>query len=248
MMRPAHAPLAPVNLASTVPSMRRPVDQKHQIGFGQFAGALLFLAAAARYRAICHAKKMNYEYVSPEGIAGNDGTEKHRVKMKKKYFRNHPYVDKKIQARWPNMGYRISGAPGFPGSPHAWVEPVRWCIRMRRRISKRKKIEGTFYRPRMAVFTSRKKAYVNIIDDGIGLGQVLLCVSTQQAEVLQAIKEAGTSEQEDPNKAAEILGKIVAKKCLEKDITQIVYDVGGFPYKDRVKALAEGARMEGLQF
>jgi len=255
MFRPAHGPPAPIDLAASVPATRRPIDQKPSTGSGHFAaGALLFLAAAARHRVVCRAaKKGNYQMNDPQGIDGNDGTEKNRQKLKSKYFQAHPYVDKKIQAKWPNMGYRISGGPGFPGSPHPWIEKIRWCHHFKTRIHIRKKVEGTCARPRMAVFMSKKKTYVNIMDDTIGLGQTLLCLSTQQADVKHAIREeTGCKEgKEDGNRleAAEILGKIVAKKCLEKEITQIVFDRGGFYYHNRrMKALAEAARSGGLQF
>jgi len=214
----------------------------------------LFLAVAARRGVVCHAgKKQQQKVVDFQGIDGNDGTAKHVVKMKSKYFQNHPYTDKKIQAKWPNMGYRIRGAPGFPGSPHAWTEKVRWCERFKKRITIRSKTEGTCARPRMAVFMSHKNIYVNIIDDTIGLGQTLMCVSTQQADVLQAIRDESGCEKgkEDCSKpeASECLGKAVAKKCLEKEITQIVFDRGGFCYHNyRIKALAEAARSGGLQF
>jgi len=240
--------------AIAVPYSSRPVVQKPSTGFGHFAiGAFLLLAVTARHRVVCYAaKKKNFKFVDPPGIDGNDYTEKNRVKEKATYFKNHPYTSKKIQETWPNMGYRISGAPGFPGSPHGWIERVRWCHRFRKRIRIRSKMEGTCARPRMAVYQSREKIYLNVIDDTIGLGQTLMCVSTQQADVLQAIREETGCEKghenDDKEKAAEILGKMAARKCLEKEITQIAFDRGGHIYEGRIKALAEAARSEGLQF
>ena len=46
---------------------------------------------------------------------------------------------------------------------------------------------------------------------------------------------------------AKKVGERIAKKCLEKGITEVVYDRGGFVYHGRVKALAEGAREAGLK-
>ena len=47
--------------------------------------------------------------------------------------------------------------------------------------------------------------------------------------------------------AAKKVGENIAKKCLEKGITEVVYDRGGFVYHGRVQALAEGAREAGLK-
>jgi len=255
MLRPAHAPFTPIDLATAIPATTRPIDHTSRTGSGHLAaGALLFLAMVARHRVLCRAgKKQNFVFNDPPGIDGNDGTEKNRQKLKSKYFIAHPYTDKKIQAKWPNMGYRIKGAPGHPASPHPWIEKIQWVERFKKRIHIRSKNEGTCARPRMAVFMSQKKMYVNIMDDTVGLGQTLLCVSTRQADVLQAIREETGcekgAEEGEKLQAAEILGKMVAKKCLEKEITQIVFDRGGFHYHNkRIKALAEAARSGGLQF
>ena len=48
-------------------------------------------------------------------------------------------------------------------------------------------------------------------------------------------------------KAYEV-GRLIAKKALEKKIEEVVFDRGGYKYHGRVKILAEGAREGGLKF
>lgn len=93
---------------------------------------------------------------------------------------------------------------------------------------------------------------LNVVDDTIGLGKTLLTITTKQKTLTEKIREKQGC---DPGyektwsvEAAEIVGAELAKQCLEKDITQIVFDRGGWPYEGRVKALAEAARSAGLQF
>jgi len=161
-------------------------------------------------------------------------------------------VDKWKQFKMQNMGYRISGAPGYPGSPHKWTEPIRWCQRFKRRIHIRRKVEGTCARPRMAVFRSQHHMHVNIVDDTIGNGITLLTCTTKQRNNLEEIRKLQGAEKgwekTWSEEAAEVVGRDVAKRCLEKNITMVVFDRGGFPYEGRVKALAEAARSGGLQF
>jgi len=150
------------------------------------------------------------------------------------------------------LGYRITGGPGYPGSPHAWTEPIRWCQRFKRRITIRRKMEGTIARPRLAVFRSKEHLHVNVVDDTQGNGITLLTSTTRQKHNMEAIRETQGVERGKEKtwseEAAEIIGRDVAKRCLEKDITMVCFDRGGFPYGGRVKALAEAARSAGLQF
>jgi len=225
---PWSVPPAPARAAAGPRALNQPFAGT---SFGRAALALAALCAAAALRAsaprvACYAAKRKYE--------------------------KFPYIDKKSQYKLPNMGYRISGAPGFPGSPHHWTEPIRWCQRFKRRIHIRRKVEGTCARPRMAVFRSHHHLHVNIVDDTIGTGEMLLTSTTKQKPVLEEIRkvtgaEAGR-EKTWSEEAAEALGRDVAKRCLEKNITMVVFDRGGFPYEGRVKALAEAARSGGLQF
>jgi large subunit ribosomal protein L18 len=104
----------------------------------------------------------------------------------------------------------------------------------------RKKIAGTTERPRLAVFKSNRHIYAQIIDDSKG---VTLAAASTLDETIAA--EAKALKKADEAKK---VGELLAKRCLEKNITQIVFDRGGFPYHGRVKALAEAARGAGLKF
>ena len=44
------------------------------------------------------------------------------------------------------------------------------------------------------------------------------------------------------------MGKDIAKKAVDKKITKVVFDRGNHVYHGRVKALAEAARENGLDF
>jgi large subunit ribosomal protein L18 len=110
--------------------------------------------------------------------------------------------------------------------------------RLHRRI--RKKVSGTAARPRLAVHFSSKHVYAQLIDDNAG--RTLLAASTRQKELLDKNKPAA-------NRAtAEIVGKIIAERALDKKIGQVVFDRGGFQYQGKVKALADAARAGGLKF
>jgi large subunit ribosomal protein L18 len=105
----------------------------------------------------------------------------------------------------------------------------------------RMKIKGTPERPRLAVFRSAKHAYAQFIDDKNG--KTLLSVSTLSKDLRDEIKQAKT-----PVEKYKIIGKAAAKKALEKNIKEIVFDRSGYLYHGRVKALADGAREGGLKF
>ncbi len=113
--------------------------------------------------------------------------------------------------------------------------------RDRRRKRIRKKISGTAERPRMVVFRSAKHIYAQLIDDSEQ--KTLLTVSDLSPEVKAAIKEKETK-----TGKSTAVGKVLAEKAKGKEITNIVFDRGGFRYHGRVKALADAAREAGLQF
>lgn len=105
----------------------------------------------------------------------------------------------------------------------------------------RRKIQGTPHRPRLAVFRSMKHAYAQIIDDSTG--KTLISVSTLSKDLREEVKKAKT-----PIERYKIIGKAAAKKALEKNIKEVVFDRSGYLYHGRVKALADGAREGGLKF
>ena len=113
----------------------------------------------------------------------------------------------------------------------------RKAERIRRHVRVRRKISGTAERPRLCVYRSNKNLFVQVIDD---VNQVTLV----QASTLD--KEVKTKHAN--KEAAKEVGALVAKRAIEKNITSVVYDRGGYVYHGVVKELAEAAREAGLQF
>ena len=113
-------------------------------------------------------------------------------------------------------------------------------VRRNKHRKLRKRFTGTPERPRLAVFRSNKHMYVQIIDDTVG--NTLVSASTNQKDV------QGQLEHTNDIEAASYLGTVIAKKALEKGITTVVFDRGGFIYAGKVKALADAAREAGLEF
>lgn len=110
--------------------------------------------------------------------------------------------------------------------------------RIHRRV--RKKVSGTTVRPRLSVHKSLKHMRAQVIDDTCG--ETLVAASTLDKELRTVLDFGGNVE------AATELGKLIAKRALEKGITTVVFDRGGCIYHGRVKALAEAAREAGLVF
>ena len=104
----------------------------------------------------------------------------------------------------------------------------------------RKKISGTSLRPRLAVFRSARHIYAQAIDDSAG--------STLAASSTLAIRKSLKKTYTGNKEAAKVVGADVAKKLIEKSISTVVFDRGGFVYHGRVQALADGAREAGLNF
>jgi len=104
----------------------------------------------------------------------------------------------------------------------------------------RKKISGTDLRPRLAVFRSAMHIYVQAVDDIAG--RTIAASST--VLIKKSLKKTYTGNKD----AAKAVGADVAKKLLDKSISSVVFDRGGFVYHGRVQALAEGAREAGLKF
>ncbi|MCU0318048.1 MAG: 50S ribosomal protein L18 [Amoebophilaceae bacterium] len=106
-------------------------------------------------------------------------------------------------------------------------------LKIRRKI--RKIIQGTAAVPRLSIFKSNKCIYAQLIDDE--QGHTLLATSSK------ALGDSGI----DVDKARKV-GKAIAEKALERGIEAVVFDRSGYLYHGRVKALAEGARDQGLKF
>lgn len=116
----------------------------------------------------------------------------------------------------------------------------RTVVRENKHRKLRNRFSGTTERPRLAVFRSNNHMYAQIIDDTVG--KTLVSASTLDKDVKAECEKTNNIE------AAAVVGKVVVKKALEKGITTVVYDRGGFIYEGKVKALAEAAREAGLEF
>lgn len=118
--------------------------------------------------------------------------------------------------------------------------------RCRRHKRVRSKIIGDKNRPRLCVFRSSNHVYAQLIDDESG--NTLVSVGFKDLPKKEkSINEEGKSLTGKIAKSYE-LGKLIAKKAIEKKIEKVVFDRGGYKYHGRVKALAEGAREQGLKF
>lgn len=104
----------------------------------------------------------------------------------------------------------------------------------------RGQVKGTDQRPRLSVYRSNKNIYAQIINDQTS--QTLLTCSTQDRLIKLKITNGRTCE------ASHIMGKQLAELSLKKNITKVVFDRGPYLYHGRIKALADGARVGGLQF
>ncbi|HEX7808484.1 MAG TPA: 50S ribosomal protein L18 [Thermoanaerobaculia bacterium] len=107
--------------------------------------------------------------------------------------------------------------------------------RVRERI--RRKVTGTTERPRLAVFRSLKSIYAQVIDDSTG--RTLAAASSRD-------QDAGTKGANSA--AAKAVGALIAKKAKDQGVTRVVFDRGGYQYHGKIKALADAARENGLEF
>ena len=107
--------------------------------------------------------------------------------------------------------------------------------RIRERI--RRKVLGSADRPRMAVFRSLKHIYVQVIDDATGK----TLVSASSLDKDSTARGANQA-------AAKAVGALIAKKAKDKGISRVVFDRGGYLYHGNIKALADAARENGLEF
>ena len=112
------------------------------------------------------------------------------------------------------------------------------AVRKKRHGRVRTKLSGTAARPRLNVFRSSKHMYAQIIDDVNGV--TIASASTLDKEL--NLESTGNID------AATKVGELVAKRAVEKGITSVVFDRGGYLYHGRVKALADAARENGLEF
>ena len=113
-------------------------------------------------------------------------------------------------------------------------------VRAKKHMKIRNRFSGTAERPRLAVFRSNNHMYAQIIDDTVG--NTLVSASSLEKEIKAELNKTNDVE------AAAYVGKVVAKRAIEKGITEVVFDRGGFLYHGKIEALAEAAREAGLVF
>jgi large subunit ribosomal protein L18 len=112
--------------------------------------------------------------------------------------------------------------------------------RVRRHDRIRKKVEGTSQRPRLVVHRGAKNITAQVIDDSKGI--TLVAAASFDQTLRSKIKFGGNIE------AAKAVGEKIAKLAKEKSVTKVVFDRGGYVFHGRIKALAESARQNGLEF
>jgi large subunit ribosomal protein L18 len=114
--------------------------------------------------------------------------------------------------------------------------------RLRRKARIRGRVNGTAERPRLSVFRSSKHIYAQVINDVTG--ETLVTASTTEPTLREATNDDRKLD------AARKVGEALAKKCIEKGITKVVFDRNGYVYQanNRVGVLADGARKAGLNF
>jgi len=111
--------------------------------------------------------------------------------------------------------------------------------RTRRHKRIRAIIKGTSERPRLSVFRSASHIYAQLVDDTRGITML-------SASDIKNVKNK--KDLADKKTVSFKIGEMLGKKALEKGISSVVFDRGGYKYHGRVKALADGARQAGLKF
>ena len=126
-----------------------------------------------------------------------------------------------------------------PGTEAGTMDQARHRVEARGRIRSRirRKVTGSAERPRLAVFRSLRGIYAQVIDDANG--RTLAAASSLD-------KDAGAKGSNAA--AAKAVGALIAKKAKDKGITRVVFDRGGYLYHGNIKALADAARENGLEF
>jgi large subunit ribosomal protein L18 len=113
--------------------------------------------------------------------------------------------------------------------------------RLKKKKALRARMTGTAEVPRLVVFRSNRHIYAQIVNDLEH--RVLLGSADLQEAVKASLKEDGSK-----TDASVALGKSIAEKAKAAGIKKVVFDRNGFKYHGRIKALADSARAEGLEF
>ena len=116
----------------------------------------------------------------------------------------------------------------------------RKLIREKKHMKVRNHLSGTSERPRLSVYRSNNHIYAQVIDDEIG--KTIAAAGTVEKEARAALENT------DDIAAAEYIGELIAKRAIDKGVSKVVFDRGGFIYQGKVAALADAARKAGLDF
>ena len=115
--------------------------------------------------------------------------------------------------------------------------------RNRIKLRLRKRITGDRDRPRLTVFRSLSHVYVQVIDDMTG--KTVASAATTEP----ALKSGLSGKTRGGNKAgAELIGRTIAERLIDKGIKKVVFDRNGYLYHGRIQAVADAARKAGLEF
>ncbi len=113
----------------------------------------------------------------------------------------------------------------------------RQVARTRRHTRVRKRIRGTSERPRLAVYRSNRYIYAQVIDDV--QGRTLAAASSQESDLRGESLNVDTATK---------VGTLIANRAKEAGVATVVFDRGGYKFHGKIKALADAAREEGLEF
>ena len=115
----------------------------------------------------------------------------------------------------------------------------RRLARQKKQRRLRNRIKGSPERPRLCVFRSAKHIYAQIIDDD--KGHTLVGVSTLSSDLKDEKSTNNVA-------AAKVLGKVLAEKAVAQGIKKVIFDRNGNLYHGKIKAFADAARENGLEF
>ena len=121
------------------------------------------------------------------------------------------------------------------------TKPSRKLQTQKRHRRSRRFLIGNEARPRLSVYRSNNHIYAQVIDD---IAQTTIC----SASTIDKELKGKSLELSSDRKSSSIVGKLLAKRAIKKGIKEVIFDRGGNIYHGRVKALAEAAREEGLNF
>ncbi len=120
------------------------------------------------------------------------------------------------------------------------ISASRRKVRAKRKVSIRKRVNGTAERPRVSVFRSHKNIYAQLVDDD--LGKTLM--ASNAATAAPATAPEGVS---GKCALAYNVGRSLAEKAKDQGITSMVFDRSGYLYHGRIAALAQGLRDGGVK-